>query len=98
MRFHTVLSYVTGNEGLLAEQRQFLLLRDNRMFLHQMNVRLVQKELVQFERKMQKKKTNTVCTKLKVPSCLSLFKSSVHQHAGWDINQGRNRERITEKE
>jgi len=46
MRFDTVLCYVTGNEGLLAELRQFLFLRDNRMFLHQMNVRLVQKELV----------------------------------------------------
>lgn len=74
MRFHTFLCYVTGNEGLLGEQRQFLLLRDNRMFLHQMNVRLVQKELVKFERTRQKKKkTNTVCTKLKVSSCLSLL-------------------------
>jgi len=46
MRFNTFLCYATGNEGLLAGERQFLFLRDNRMFLHQMNVRLVQMELV----------------------------------------------------
>jgi len=46
MRFITILCYVTGNEGLLAGQRQFLFLRDNRMFLHQLNVCLVQMELV----------------------------------------------------
>jgi hypothetical protein len=29
---------------------------------------------------------------------LTPFKSSIHQYAGWDINQGRNRERIMEKD
>jgi hypothetical protein len=46
MQFNTFLSYATGNEGLLARQRQLLFLRDNRIFLHQMNARLVQMELV----------------------------------------------------
>jgi hypothetical protein len=49
MRFITVLCYVTGNEGLLDGQRQFLFLRDNRMFLHQMNVRLVQMNSCNFK-------------------------------------------------
>jgi hypothetical protein len=74
MRFNTVLCYVKNNERLLAEQRQFLFLCDNRMFLlHQMNVHLGQKELVYFEKtKKKKKKANTACTKLMVPSFLSI--------------------------
>jgi hypothetical protein len=61
-----------------------------------MNVHLVLKKLVYFEGTIKKSEYSVY--QIDGAELLIPFKSSVHQYAGWDINKGRNRERITDKE
>ena len=48
--------------------------------------------------KKKRKKSEYSVYQIDGAELLTPFKSSIHQYAGWDINQGRNRERIMEKD